>query len=33
MEKIAEQMKWTTTNHTEGWSSSKEGDVIVWQDW
>ena len=28
MEKIAGQMKWTTTNHTEGWSSSKEGDVM-----
>ena len=28
MEEIVEQVKWTTTNHTKGWSSSKEGDVV-----
>ena len=22
------QVKWTTTNHTKAWSSSKEGDVV-----
>ena len=34
MEEIVGQVKWTTTNHTKGRSSSKEGDVlcISW-DW
>ena len=32
MEEIVGQVKWTTTNHTKGWSSSKGGNVvyIVW---
>ena len=28
MEEIMEQGKWTSTNHTKGQSSSKEGDVV-----
>ena len=28
MRKIVGQVKWTTTNHTKGWSSSEEGDVV-----
>ena len=28
MEEIVGQAKWTTTNHTKGWSSAKEGDVV-----
>ena len=28
MEEIVGQVKWTTTNHTKGQSSSKEGDVV-----
>ena len=28
MEEIIGQMKWTTTNHTKGWSSSKEVDIV-----
>ena len=27
-EEIVGQVKWTTTNHTKGWSSFKEGDVV-----
>ena len=27
-EEIIGQVKWTTTNHTKDWSSSKEGDVV-----
>ena len=36
MEEIVGQAKWTTTNHTKVWSSSKEGDVVymcIWWDW
>ena len=33
MEEIVDQAKWTTTNHTKGQSSSKEGDVYIWWDW
>ena len=32
-EEIVGQGKWTITNHTKGWSSSKEGDVCIWWDW
>ena len=28
MEKIVGKAKWTTTNHTTGQSSDKEGDVV-----
>ena len=28
MEQIMGQVKWTTANHTKGWSWSKEGDVV-----
>ena len=29
MEEILGQVKWTTTNHTEGQSSAKKGDVYM----
>ena len=28
MEEIVEQAKWTTTNHTKGWSSFKDDDAV-----
>ena len=29
MDKIMGQSKWTTTNHTKGWSLSKESDACM----